>query len=40
MIRYKYKILGQTKPDMIVSKGLKIQDIMNKVAEMKEMLAN
>ena len=32
--------VGSNKPDMIVSKGLKIQDIINKVAEMKEMLAN
>ena len=32
--------VGSNKPDMIVSKGLKIQDITNKVAEMKEMLAN
>ena len=32
--------VGSNKPDMIVSKGLKIQDIINKVAEMKENLAN
>ena len=32
--------VGSNKPDMIVSKGLKIQDIINNVAEMEEMLAN